>query len=401
MLGWVAVVRRGTLALGIATLALAACGAEFRDVTINGSHMTRHANPETPATLPGGNGAVLVAPVATTHAELSLANEPVFRMSNIGAVLRARYGFHDAVEGQVEGTMSNFRGRGSECANRLGDLEENSFMGSARAGIKLSPQPIRKFLGFSLGGGVGTGVNGAFAGPDASLVLGFENPYAVPFASVGVVGSIPVNGSSAVIVDCQMTDRIRVTYEPRPTAWVQTTWGIKGVIPEQIIPRGEGVRYMVPMIYVAATINYSGYVSGGLITGIEIGFGKKPMYPHKKRRAPETEPAPRGSTTDPVALPPSETTAPAAPPVAEDPALPPLPNETVEPAPAPKPTPAPAPQPAPVEPQPAPAPEQTGPSPAPTPTPTPTPTPAPKETTPPEADPDAPVIQRPKGRPSG
>ena len=56
-------------------------------------------------------------------------------------------------------------------------------------------------VAFNLGLAGGGWTGGGFIGPDTSLIVGYENPYCVPFLSVGAVASFPVRENIITLVD--------------------------------------------------------------------------------------------------------------------------------------------------------------------------------------------------------
>lgn len=101
-----------------------------------------------------------------------------------GLTARVRHGLVKGLDGNFEAGYQRFgiSGRDYQLSNR------NIF--SARLGIKYAPiEHVALAVGLAGGGWTG----GGFISPDVSLIVGYENPYCVPFIDVGGYGSIPVH----------------------------------------------------------------------------------------------------------------------------------------------------------------------------------------------------------------
>lgn len=81
-------------------------------------------------------------------------------------------------------------------------------VGAARAGLRYAPIP---HLELHAGGGVGSVEGGGFAGGDAGIVLGYQNPYFVPY--IGFRGGVAAPLSDARVVKEGVSFRRQTTLE--------------------------------------------------------------------------------------------------------------------------------------------------------------------------------------------
>jgi len=105
-----------------------------------------------------------------------------------GLTVRVRHGLVKKLDGSLEGGFQRIRSTALQ----------NRFIFTARLGIKYAfVDHVAMTVG--LGGGGWTG--GGFVGPDASLIVAYENPYCVPFLDVGGYISFPVRENVITLVD--------------------------------------------------------------------------------------------------------------------------------------------------------------------------------------------------------
>lgn len=109
-----------------------------------------------------------------------------------GLTARVRHGLVKGLDGSFEAGFQRFR------INENDYQISNRNIFTARLGIKYAPiDHVALVAGLAGGGWTG----GGFISPDASLILGYENPYCVPFISVGGYWSIPVRENIVTLVN--------------------------------------------------------------------------------------------------------------------------------------------------------------------------------------------------------
>ena len=115
----------------------------------------------------------------------------VFGASYVHASARVRHGVQEQTDISVEGSFVHFLDTGD-------DLEGASHLGiySGRFGVKHAFSP---HVAVATGIGGGGSAGGAFISPDVALILGYENPYCVPFVSGRLAVSIPVAPREVVL----------------------------------------------------------------------------------------------------------------------------------------------------------------------------------------------------------
>ena len=127
-----------------------------------------------------------------------------------GFTLRVRHGIVKHLDGSAEFNFASirpdddFRFEGA-----------NPFVFSGRVGIKYA---IIDHVALTAGCAVGSWAGGGFVSPDLSLILAYENPYVVPFASGGGWTSHPFNEK---LVTLRNGDPSNETFVGRPVL----TWG--------------------------------------------------------------------------------------------------------------------------------------------------------------------------------
>ena len=109
-----------------------------------------------------------------------------------GLTARVRHGLVKRLDGNFEAGFQRFRITDND--TRLSN--RNIF--TARLGVKYAPiDHVALVAGLAGGGWTG----GGFISPDVSLILGYENPYCVPFVSIGGYWSIPVRENIVTLVN--------------------------------------------------------------------------------------------------------------------------------------------------------------------------------------------------------
>mgnify|MGYP001820475794 FL=1 len=101
-----------------------------------------------------------------------------------GLTARVRHGLVKGLDGNAEFGYQRVR------VSSNGFQLPNPNIYTGRLGIKYAPID-HVALAVGLAGGGWTG--GGFISPDVSLIVGYENPYCVPFFDIGGYGSIPVH----------------------------------------------------------------------------------------------------------------------------------------------------------------------------------------------------------------
>lgn len=132
-----------------------------------------------------------------------------------GLTARVRHGLVKGLDGNFEAGFQRFRisSGGYQLSNR------NIF--TARLGIKYAPiEHVALVVGLAGGGWTG----GGFIGPDVSLIVGYENPYCVPFINVGGYGSMPVRENIITLVDTGAS--VDEDYIAAPTNTIGWTVGV-------------------------------------------------------------------------------------------------------------------------------------------------------------------------------
>jgi hypothetical protein len=116
------------------------------------------------------------------------------------------------------------------------DVDQKPYAGNIRIAAKLSPEPVRRLLGFRSGLGLGFSDAGEFFCIDGGLVLGFDNPYIVPFLNPGMYISLPFNTE---IVDFGVDDSD--PDDPMPEGYadeMEITWGFESGVGFKLYPLG-------------------------------------------------------------------------------------------------------------------------------------------------------------------
>jgi len=79
---------------------------------------------------------------------------------------------------------------------------------SARVGVKGTLLPDFEHLAWRAGVGLGGSAGGVFGSADAGLVLGWVNPYLVPYVGVSGVASVPITSADVDITRAGDDDRV-------------------------------------------------------------------------------------------------------------------------------------------------------------------------------------------------
>jgi len=141
---------------------------------------------------------------------------------------RVRVSPHRDVDISVEGTVMHVRGNGKE------HVDQNIY--SARVGGKY--QVLARYIAIVGGLGGGYHAAGTFVSPDLGAIVGYENDYAVPFASVRGFVSAPLVSRS---VDTAERGEDSRTGSPQLTGGFTTSLGLRIPIPPSF-DQSEGVR---------------------------------------------------------------------------------------------------------------------------------------------------------------
>ena len=114
-----------------------------------------------------------------------------------GFTLRVRHGIVKQLDGSAEFNFESVRPNGD-----LSFAGANHFLMSGRIGLKYA---IIDHIAITGGCAVGGWAGGAFVSPDISLILAWENPYAIPFITGGGYTSHPFNAKTVVLHDSDPT----------------------------------------------------------------------------------------------------------------------------------------------------------------------------------------------------
>ncbi len=72
-------------------------------------------------------------------------------------------------------------------------INDDNCIKSLRLSLKYNPDRVKKWLGIRFGMGTGTSAGGSYLFLDNGFILGFENPFIVPYTSIGLFVSLPLN----------------------------------------------------------------------------------------------------------------------------------------------------------------------------------------------------------------
>lgn len=110
-----------------------------------------------------------------------------------GFTLRVRHGLVKHLDASAEFNFSSIR---PDSSYRFEGA--NPFVFSGRIGVKYA---IIDHVALTAGCAVGSWAGGGFVSPDLSLILAYENPYFIPFASAGGYTSHPFNEKLVALRD--------------------------------------------------------------------------------------------------------------------------------------------------------------------------------------------------------
>lgn len=164
---------------------------------------------ESPATLEEGEVAVQAA--GGWHDTLG---------PDIGsASVRARIGVVSLLEAQLEGNYAHVDYRD----------ERSPHLVAGRVGLKVAPIPHIAFLA---GLGVGTHSYGSFGAPDLGVIVGYENPYFVPWTAFRGFVSLPIDANRVVVTQTDSDGTVEsFVLTPPSTAGWQLSTGFRVPIP--------------------------------------------------------------------------------------------------------------------------------------------------------------------------
>ena len=126
-----------------------------------------------------------------------------------GVTARVRRGLVQGLDGNFEAGYRRIRVASEKYSLR------NRNVYSARLGVKYAvTDDVALTAGLAGGGWTG----GGFIGPDASLIVGYENPYCVPFFEFGAFASFPVRENLITLLDTGLSDDGDFVAAPTNTA---------------------------------------------------------------------------------------------------------------------------------------------------------------------------------------
>jgi hypothetical protein len=136
-------------------------------------------------------------------------------------------GFTDLLEAGVQASMLIIDDAGW-------NVDKKPYVGNIRVTAKLSPEPVRRWLGFRSGLGLGFSDAGEFFCIDGGLILGFDNPYIVPFINTGMYVSFPFNTETVDFGVSFDDPYMPVGYADDP----EITWGFESGLGFKLCPTG-------------------------------------------------------------------------------------------------------------------------------------------------------------------
>lgn len=179
-----------------------------------------------PARLAMTESPATVAPEHWTIAASGGGGGDVFGPTIVGGTVAARTGINDSLDVAFEGTLAYAYDKETEVVNATTDetkeVLRHSFGVAAATRLKYQFCPFA-----SLAGGVGIGGTdmGGFLAPDLALIVGWENPYFVPFVTEDITLSLPFAPQPIDVgEDDDGTDLLD---SPNMTLHVSTTGGFK------------------------------------------------------------------------------------------------------------------------------------------------------------------------------
>lgn len=184
---------------------------------------------------PPAEFAPLDAPATLADGEHALgfeggASARVFGPDIVTGSARYRHGLDDGLELDASGSV----------AWVLGDAAEDTFRGILAGRVGLKGNVVAGFPHFSWLAGVGGGgsAGGGFASADGGLILGYENPYVVPFWRLRVFTSVPIDATDVDITRADADpEEGPVIDRPHVTFGVGSAVGVK-------VPVGRAELYL-------------------------------------------------------------------------------------------------------------------------------------------------------------
>lgn len=175
---------------------------------------------DTPKPLKKGGNAIVA--LGGYHGNLEVMSD--FPIDAQSGIIEYRYGIIDQLEASADISFLHI------------NTDDNSinvrpYVAGIRIGIKYSPTKINRIMAFRLGSGFGTSEAGQYVPFDYGIILGFENPYIVPFSYIGGYVSIPFN-TKYIFFDIDEDDP--EIYADIP----QNTWGLQTTIGFKVYPPG-------------------------------------------------------------------------------------------------------------------------------------------------------------------
>lgn len=202
---------------------------------------------------PVEHGRTSVGASAGTHGE-------VFGFDATTVSVRARHGVSDHAEVGFDANLARLNENDAATP-----VDPNIW--SARVGGKLAPAALHDYAAVIGGVGAGTSAGGKFISPDVGLVLAFENPYLVPFASIDGFVSQPIDARP---VDISTTDEGAGTH----VAKAQRTWGATAAAGLKV-PIDIGRSRVAPYAGMSLTRMTDGEEPTGVIgasAGVDVTF---------------------------------------------------------------------------------------------------------------------------------
>jgi hypothetical protein len=141
--------------------------------------------------------------------------------------LTYRRGLSDRVEGEVNISYLRVPTREYHL-----NVEPQAF--SVRAAVKASTPELSRLISVRAGAGLGTSGAGQYAGLDLGFILGWHNPYLVPFFTGGGFVSVPFNARAIIFFPPDSNTMVAQHYVYADN--LETTYGIEG---------GGGVKYYI------------------------------------------------------------------------------------------------------------------------------------------------------------
>ena len=183
---------------------------------------------ETPGTLEKGKNSVRMMGGAHLHLEPAVFSNTLNYRAGSWTFAWHR-GFTNNLEAGVQASLLAIN-------DEDWDVDKKPYAGNIRIATKLSPEPMRRLLGLRSGLGLGFSEAGEFFCIDGGLVLGFDNPYIIPFFNPGMYISFPFNTET---VDFGLSDDF--PDDSMPTAYAddpEITWGFESGLGFKLYPLG-------------------------------------------------------------------------------------------------------------------------------------------------------------------